>query len=75
MRATVHFIVGIAKFISENSTYLDIKNHLKSALIEADCQSLKSNIAHNLAVINYCEIMDFNDRVSQSDFDIEAEDV
>lgn len=63
LRANVHFLVGIAKFVSENSTYFEIKEHLKSALIEADDPTLKSIIAHNLAVINYCEIQDFNDRI------------
>lgn len=68
LRATVHFIVGIAKFISEKTPYSEIKNHLKSALIEADSKPLKSLISHNLAALNYCEIIDFNDRISQSDF-------
>ena len=36
LRARVHFLVGIAKFVSENSTYFEVKEHLKSALIEAD---------------------------------------
>ena len=67
LRAQVHFLIGLTKFMSEKVSYTDIKEHLKSALIEADNPCLKSLIAHNLAVINYCELQDFNDRVSRGD--------
>ena len=56
VRAKIHFLIGLTKFMTERVTYLDIKNHLKNALIEADDLGLKAMIAHNLAVINYCEI-------------------
>ena len=56
LRAQVHFLVGLTKFISEKISYFEVKNHLKSALIEADDPNIKSVIAHNLAIINFCEI-------------------
>ena len=32
-------------------------------MLEADDKQLKSTIAHNLAVMNMCEVQDHNDRV------------
>ena len=58
-------LVGIAKFITEKVPYCEVKEHLKNALLEAEDKRLKGTIAHNLAVINYCEIQDHNDRLQR----------
>ena len=62
-RAQTLLLVGIGKFITEKVPYFEVKEHLKNALLEAEGKSLKGTIAHNLAVINYCEIQDHNDRL------------
>ena len=62
-RAQTHLLAGIVKFISEKVPYSEVKEHLKGALIETESLPLKGLIGHNLAVINYCEIQDHNDRV------------
>ena len=56
MRAKVHHIVGIVKFTGLKNTYVEIKEHLKNALIEATDKRVKAMICHNLAVINHCEL-------------------
>ena len=55
-RAQVHLLVGLVKFVSEKIPYIEVKEHVKNALIEAEDKGIKSLIAHNLAVINYSEI-------------------
>ena len=40
---------------------------LKLALIEADNDLLRGMILHNLAVVNYCELMDHNEAVANGD--------
>jgi hypothetical protein len=57
--------------MTERVSYHEIKNHLKNALIEADDPLLKSQIAYNLSVINYCEIQDHNDRIANSGGDMD----
>ena len=66
-RAYSRFIVAIAQFISQSTTYCEIKNMLKLALIEADNDLLRGMILHNLAVVNYCELMDHNEAVANGD--------
>ena len=68
VKAKVHSIAALAKFATERVEYAEIKNQLKRALLLAESKRLKSTIAHNLAVINYCEIQDHNDRASQDGF-------
>ena len=55
-RAKLHLLVGLAKFIAQKVPYNEVKIHLKSALLEAEDDQLKSSIAYNLAIINYSEI-------------------
>lgn len=63
-QAKAKLMIAAVKFMSETTPYVEIKDLLKSALIQAKDYSIKSTIAHNLAVINYCELQDHNDRVS-----------
>ena len=63
-QAKAKLIIAAVKFMSETTPYVEIKDLLKSALIQAKDYSIKGTIAHNLAVINYCELQDHNDRVS-----------
>ena len=65
VRAKVNLIAALAKFATERVPYVEIKGQLKKALLMAESRQLKSTIAHNLAVINYCEVQDHNDRASQ----------
>ena len=69
VRAKVHSISALAKFATERVEYAEIKDQLKRALLLAESRRLKSTIAHNLAVINYCEVQDHNDRASEDGFD------
>ena len=61
--AYVNLLCSIAFYQSEKISYVKIKQILKEALIKAKGAKLKSLIAHNLAVINYSELSDHNDRV------------
>jgi len=63
-QAKAKLMIAAVKFMSEKTPYVEIKDLLKSALIQAKDFGIKSTIAHNLAVINYCELQDHNDRVS-----------
>ena len=60
----MHHVVGLAKFATQKIKYAETKTHLKNALLEAKDPGLKSTIAHNLAVINLCEVQDHNERVA-----------
>lgn len=61
-QARIHLIVGLAKFTTEHRPYSDVKKDIKTALYTAQSYGLKSVIAHNLAVVNYCEVQDHNER-------------
>lgn len=67
--AFCHFIVSLCYYISERVPYQDIKTQLKYALTLLRTQNnessyqLRAAILHNLAVINYCELNDHNDRI------------
>lgn len=61
--AYAHFVIGISFFLSENVEYAECKLQLKYALTHAIDPHLKGLILHNLAVMNYCEITDHNERV------------
>lgn len=63
-QAKAKLMIAAVKFSSEKTPYVEVKDLLKSALIQAKDFGIKSTIAHNLAVINYCELQDHNDRVS-----------
>lgn len=63
-QAKAKLMIAAVKFTSEKTPYVEVKDLLKSALIQATDFGTKSTIAHNLAVINYCELQDHNDRVS-----------
>jgi hypothetical protein len=66
--AYFHYLIGIAYFVSEKMSYADAKMHLKFALPHArQNPQLMSVILHNLAVINYCELTDHNERVMSGD--------
>ena len=55
-RAKAELVIGAIKFMSGKIPYHEVKDLLKLALLTAEDLGLKSLIAHNLAVINYCEI-------------------
>ncbi|CDW87612.1 UNKNOWN [Stylonychia lemnae] len=61
--AYTRFVIGTAFFLSEKVSYTESKFHLKYALKTATDDKLRSIILHNLAVMNYCEISDHNDRM------------
>ncbi len=61
--------MGLCYYLSERVPYQDIKTQFKYALTilrqqnrEANHQ-LRAGILHNLAVINYCELNDHNERI------------
>lgn len=62
-RAMAHHIAGISKFVCGKVKYSEVKMHLKNALMEAQDPELLSKITFNLAVLNYCELQDHNERV------------
>lgn len=55
-------LIGLAKYQAEQTPYTQLKDGIKRALILAKDPKLKSAIAYNLAVINYSELQDHNDR-------------
>lgn len=61
MKASIHQAVGLVKFSTGQRTYLEVKEHLKKAILLAHSPKLKSQIAANLSVINYSEVIDHND--------------
>lgn len=72
--AYCHFVVSLAFFLSEKVPYSDIKTHLKYSLqLGRDSAELKAAILHNLAVVNYCELSDHNDRIFNGDGDAEED--
>lgn len=61
-------MIGLTYFLSEKMPYADVKIQLKYALARGKNSSqLKAVILHNLAVINYCEMTDHNDRIINGD--------
>lgn len=55
-------------------SYADVKIQLKYALARGKANSqLKAVILHNLAVINYCEMTDHNDRIISGEGDPEQD--
>lgn len=70
LRAKIHHIIGLAKFVNPNKTYQEVKTHLKGALKEAQNPEIRSSIMHNLMIVNYCEIIDHNDRVHDNQGEI-----
>lgn len=62
-KCLAHFFIGIALYLSECVSYSIVKHHLKEAICLANNDQMKSAISHNLAVLNYCEMLDHNDRI------------
>lgn len=72
--AFAQFVVAMAYFESEKHPYKDVKHLLKQSLLTIQSASteevafidklnLMRLVLHNLAVINYCEILDYNERL------------
>eukprot|EP00356_Strombidium_inclinatum_P011826 CAMPEP_0170490592 /NCGR_PEP_ID=MMETSP0208-20121228/8748_1 /TAXON_ID=197538 /ORGANISM="Strombidium inclinatum, Strain S3" /LENGTH=106 /DNA_ID=CAMNT_0010766027 /DNA_START=963 /DNA_END=1283 /DNA_ORIENTATION=- len=59
----VHLFLGVAEFLSEKVPYSDLKFHLKKALLSTEDNLQRSMLLHNLAVLNYCEIQDHNEKI------------
>ena len=61
------FIISLAWIESEQVSYNKIKKELKEAFLLAlhskESNFLKRLILHNLAVVNFIEIQDWNDRL------------
>ena len=53
---------GLCFFLSDRVPYSEAKSQLKLALAKAT-PVLASAVLHNLAVINYCEVSEHNERV------------
>ena len=72
--AYAEFVIAMAYFESEDRPYRDIKSKLKNALVRLHGESqtiqrmtLVRMILHNLAVINYSEIQDYNERLAEQE--------
>lgn len=66
--------MGLAFFLSEQVPYIDAKTQLKYSLVLAKGNlRLQAITLHNLAVLNYCELTDHNERVLSGE-DPDAED-
>eukprot|EP00347_Sterkiella_histriomuscorum_P000130 403377056 len=70
--AYTHLVIGLSFFLSEQVEYVECKIQLKFALTKATDPHLKSLILHNLAVLNYCEITDHNEKVLNPPSSIES---
>lgn len=72
--AYCHLIVGLAFFLSDQVPYIDAKTQLKYSLVLAKgSPRLQAITLHNLAVLNYCELTDHNERVLSGE-DPDADD-
>lgn len=66
--AFCHFIIGLCYYLSENVPYCEVKTQFKYALTllrlkQEPNHQLRAALLHNLAVINYCELNDHNERI------------
>lgn len=62
LKAYATMLLAVAKYQAERIPYSDFKDGMKEALILANDVKLKSMIAFNLAIVNYSELQDHNDR-------------
>jgi hypothetical protein len=63
-KAFYHMIIGLSWFISEKVPYEDVKTQFKVGIREAEGDNqILAALLHNLAVVNYCQITEHNDRL------------
>ncbi len=63
-RAYSHLVIALCQFVTERVPYADVKTHLKYALKHAVSDPMLTGvIMHNLAVVNYIELGEHNERI------------
>jgi hypothetical protein len=60
-------LVGLVFFLSERVPYAECKEQLKLAIALTESDFIRAMTLHNLAVVNYCELTDHNDRIINGD--------